>query len=473
MNEEQDLTDEVMVDQQLPSADGMLNSSKTFDFYKKVFSDPELKGMDYVTAQQLYNDKKITGAKFKSLVGKLDRATASMIDVTNINNYVSDPNILKSPFRDEDVRRVNISYGFKGLNASDPNEFNHVLRRIETYGGIVPKQLQGQISTLVTNGEPIQQLMAAQLMDAMDRTNVNVRNKAFDHSVWQRADRINLYNYKGAQANQVIDQVNESTKRLGEREFQFYSDQALETLAKDKVNVPQKLEASSLGASSRDAELDYVKEYQLVYRGDADLAHKLAMKAVEGRYGTTRFGTSQKTLMEVTPEKIANSLGIASGDETSYVKEDINKFLSPYGKKISDFKTGLRIPVFGETNMPDDTNDAFLVEDKKTKIDGGFTVMGIDPDLKTLVKLVDSKTNKPLRYMVSNPYDGERRPLNYQLNIHPTIFPKPRPQNLQEPSQQLQEPKTTLETRTDQWNAANKKNSDLAIPPSNWTKTGE
>jgi hypothetical protein len=174
--------------------------------------------------------------------------------------------------------------------------------------------------------------------------------------------------------------------------------------------------------------------------------------------------------MQVTPEKIANSLGISSGDEPSYVKEDINKFLAPYSMKISDFKSGIRIPIFGETHVQDEPNDAFLVEDKKTPIDGGFTVMGVDPDLKTLVKLVDGKTNKPLRYMVANPYDGERRPLNYQLNIHPTIFPKPRPQDLQEPTQQLppQVPKIT-QAREDLYKQQQRNN----IPPENWTKTGE
>jgi len=168
-------TTEAMEQAPFPEVDGVMDKSKNFEYYQKIFTDPELDGLDYLKVQELYNTGVIKGPKFKTLVKKLDKVAASMKEVVDIQKYAEDPNQLKSPYNAEDRRRIDVAYSTRPLQISNPAEYNKAVERVKSYGGIIPKQMRRQLEAMIINGEPLQQVYSSQMIRDMERANPGVR----------------------------------------------------------------------------------------------------------------------------------------------------------------------------------------------------------------------------------------------------------------------------------------------------------
>lgn len=390
-------TTEAMEQAPLPEVEGMSDRSKTFDYYQKIFTDPELEGLDYLKVQDMYNTGVIKGPKFKSLVGKLDKVATSMKEVMDIKAYAEDPNQLKSPYNSEDRRRIDVAYSIKPLQISNPQEYNKALERIKSYGGIIPKQMRRQVEAMIINGEPLQQVYAAQMIRDMERSNPGVRmGQNLSSDVFHRADYLNLLNYKGADLNAVVETANTYLKPLDPATKERYAKDAYNNISRE--NITKRIEGSSLGVSSPRVEEAYKKVYEALYRGDDETAHQLAIKNIESKFGETSFGLRQKDVMEITPERVAQVYGAT--DPKSYVRYDLEEFLKT--KNLRPVEPDL-INRFWFGNKPQvHEEEAFLVEDDQTGLDSSFRVKKLDPELHIPVDVM-GPDKKPLRYSVSKP----------------------------------------------------------------------
>lgn len=395
-------TTEAMEQAPLPEVDGLTDKSKTFEYYQKVFTDPELEGLDYLKVQELYNTGAIKGPKFKSLVGKLDKAATSMKEVMDIKTYAEDPNQLKSPYNAEDRRRIDVAYSTRPLQISNPTEYNKAVERVKSYGGIIPKQMRRQLEAMIINGEPLQQVYSAQMIRDMERSNPGVRvGQNLSSDVFHRADFINLLNYKGADLNNVIETANNYLKPMDSATKERLTKDAHNVLARE--NISKRIESSELGATSPMVEEAYKKVYEALYRGDDDTAHQLAIRNIESKFAKTAFGFKQKVVMEITPERVAQVYGAPNPE--MYVRYDLEEFLKSRNLRVVEPDL---INRFWFGNNPQvHEEEAFLVEDDRTGLDSSFRVKKLDPELQVPVDVI-GPDKKPLRYSVSKPDDFKK-----------------------------------------------------------------
>lgn len=397
-DEQQDITNEVMDQTPLPIVEGMSDKSKNYDYYKKIFTDPELVGLDYIKVQDLYNKGEIKAQKFKSLVGKLDRYATSMKEVMDIVKYTDDPNTLKNPYNTDDRRKVDISYAMgEHLNVGNVLDDDKIINKVSKYGGIIPQQISRQFGALISNGTPEQQLHAAQLISKLDRVNPNIRTKNFPSELLTRADYINLLNYEGANIKEIIKTVNEFTKPLDIVAKDSYRKEAREYINNQEGNIKRDLRNSSVGVSTRRMIDTYKNIYESVYRGNHDYAKAITLKNIEGRFSPSAFGVDAKTVMETAPEEIAKIYDIPDGKQEEYVRQDFQKFMDPHGALVWDHAGPISSLLHGTTF--DNKIRVYLEEDAQTDLDHSYAVKYIDRGMP-----VPFMVNKqPLRYQVTKP----------------------------------------------------------------------
>lgn len=388
-----------VIEAPIPEVNAFSDKAKTYEYYQKIFTDPDLKDMDYVTAQQLYNSGKIKFPKFKSLVGKLDRAIVAGRETDEIKKFVEDPNQLKNPINADDRRKVDIGYA-QGERLSVGNILHDekIMNKVATYNGIVPQQLSRQFGALILSGSPEQQLHAAQLIAKLDRVSPSARIKNFGGEILNRADYINLLNYEGADIKEIINTVNEFTKPLDSNAKVAYQKEARDFLDNQTSNIKYDLRNSSVGVDTPRMIATYKKIYESVYRGNKDYATAITLKNIEGRFSASKFGVDANTVMETSPEEMAKIYKVPEGKQEEYVRNDLQKFVEPYGAVVWDHAGPIYSLLHGTTF--DNKRKVYLEEDAKTDLDHSYAIKYIDRGMP--VPLKDDNDN-PLRYKVSKP----------------------------------------------------------------------